>query len=85
MAKVKYEVTAITGKYKDASGAEKNRYTRMGVVIQTDKGFSLKLEAIPVGWDGWAMLQEPRSKDAPKPETKTTGGGFDNMKDDLLW
>ena len=58
----KYDVVAITGKYmKD--GAEKNRYVTIGAVIETSKGLSLKLEAVPVGWDGWAGLYEPKAKE----------------------
>jgi hypothetical protein len=60
---VQYEVTAITGKYTDKDGNEKNRYTKLGVVIEGKNGPMLKLEAIPVGWDGWAYLNEPRAKD----------------------
>ena len=69
---VKYEVVAITGQYTDATGAEKNRYTRMGVVIQTQKGsFMLKLESIPVGWDGSAFLNDPRPREEKGAPAKT--------------
>ncbi len=64
---VKYEVTAVTGKYTDRDGNEKNRYTKLGVILQTKNGFMLKVEAIPVGWDGWAYLNEPR-RDDEKPQ-----------------
>jgi hypothetical protein len=77
---VKYEVSAITGKYTDKEGKEKNRYVKMGVVLETKTGLMLKLEAIPVGFDGWAFLNEPRdqaatggdrpaSRSAPKQES----------------
>ena len=42
-AKLRYEVIAIMGKYINAQGEEKNRWTKLGVVLQSDKGFSLKL------------------------------------------
>lgn len=68
---VQYEVTAITGKYTDREGKEKNRYTKLGVVLQTRNGLMLKVEAVPIGWDGWAYLNEPRTddgkQDKPKP------------------
>lgn len=71
---IKYEVTAVTGTYTDNNGNEKKRYTRMGAVLTTkNKGFVLKIEAIPVNWDGWAYLNEPdeKKKEAPrKPETE---------------
>lgn len=66
MAK-KFDVVAITGKYTNASGEEKSRYMNIGAVIETKNGLSLKLEAVPVGWDGWAGLYEPKD-DAQKPQ-----------------
>lgn len=59
----KYDVVAITGKYQDRDGNEKNRYTNIGVILETKNGLSLKLEAVPVGWDGWAGLYEPKERD----------------------
>lgn len=63
MAKKLYNVVAITGKYTNRQGEEKNRYVTIGAVIQTDKGMSLRLEAVPVGWDGWAGLYEPQEEE----------------------
>ncbi|SEJ54755.1 hypothetical protein [Frateuria terrea] len=60
---IQYEVTAITGKYTDRDGNEKNRYAKLGVVMETKNGPMLKLETIPLGWDGFAYLNEPRAKD----------------------
>ena len=62
MAKKRYDVAfAQTGKDGKAY------WKQIGAVLQTDKGFSLKLETIPVGWDGWATLFEPKAKES-KPE-----------------
>ncbi len=60
----KFDVVAITGKYTDNSGQEKNRYTNIGVVLETKHGLSLKMEAVPVGWDGWAGLYEPKERES---------------------
>lgn len=62
---IKYEVTAKTGSYTDKQGNEKNRYMRLGVVMETKSGLALKIEGIPVNWDGWAYLNEPQEKQAP--------------------
>lgn len=63
----KFDVTVITGKYKDRDGVDKNRYQTVGVVLETRNGLMLKLESIPIGWDGWAYLNEPREwSDAPR-------------------
>lgn len=58
-----YKVSATSGKYTDKDGNEKNRYVDMGVVMETKNGPMLKLEAIPVGWDGWAYLNEPKARE----------------------
>ncbi len=63
---VLYEVTAAGEKYTTKDGTEKTKWIRIGSVIQTKSGkMSLKLETIPLGWDGWASLMEPR-QDEPK-------------------
>lgn len=67
---IKYEVSAVTGKYTDKDGNEKNRYTKVGVIIETRNGLMLKAEAIPIGWDGWAYLNEPRTDDKPRQESR---------------
>lgn len=84
----KYDVTAVTGKYQDRDGNEKSRYMTIGAVIETRNGLMLKLEANPVGWDGWAYLNEPKPKDgqrqAPRQQSRqSSGGGFDDMDDDI--
>lgn len=60
----KFEVTAVTGKYQDNNGNEKSRYLTIGAVIETRNGLMLKLEAVPVGWDGWAYLNPPKAKES---------------------
>ena len=70
MAKKVFDVVAITGKYTNAQGEEKNRYMNCGAVFQTDKGFSMKLEGLPVGdWNGWLSFYEPKQRQsAPAPQ-----------------
>lgn len=58
---VQYDVIAVTGTYQKGN-EEKKRWTKLGVVLQGKNGLSLKLETIPLGWDGWATLAEPRQK-----------------------
>ena len=37
----------------------------MGVCFQSDQGhLSLKIDSIPVNWDGWISLFEPKPKEA---------------------
>lgn len=81
----KYEVTAITGKYTDKNGDEKNRYQTIGVVLETRNGLMLKLESIPIGFDGWAYLNEPKERDqreAPRQQHRSQQSrGGDDMSD----
>lgn len=76
----KYEVVAVTGKYQDRDGNEKSRYMTIGAVIETRNGLMLKLEASPVGWDGWAYLNDPKPKDgqqqrqAPRQQPRADDG-----------
>jgi hypothetical protein len=63
MSKVKKEITAIVGNYTNKDGQQKNRYQRIGSIIDTRNGEMLKLDVIPLkenGWDGWAYLNDPR-------------------------
>ena len=88
----KYEVTAITGKYTDNNGAEKSRYQTLGSVIETKNGLMLKLEAVPIGWDGWAYLNDPKPREgqqaprpapAPPPAQRAANSGFDDLDSDI--
>lgn len=89
----KYEVTAITGKYTDKNGQEKSRYQTIGAVIETKNGPMLKLEAVPIGWDGWAYLNEPKREEGERQPSRAArqqqrsaapagGGGFEDMDSD---
>lgn len=82
MATVKYEAIAKTGTYKDASGAEKTRFHKCGVVFESAKGLSLKLDSIPVGFDGWLSLREPRPKDSPRSAPVATPPKTDGFEND---
>ena len=72
MAKTQYEVSTIVGKYTNSEGQEKNRYQRIGSVIETKNGPMLKIDQVPVvegGWYGWCYLNQPKEKnDFPKDE-----------------
>jgi hypothetical protein len=66
MSKIKKEISVISGKYTNAQGLAKNRYARIGSIIETKSGDMLKIDNVPLvpgGWDGWAYINEPRPKD----------------------
>ena len=74
MAIKKFDVVAITGEYTTAQGETKKRYMNCGAVFQTDKGFSMKLEGLPVGgdWNGWLSLYEPKQRQqTPQPSQQS--------------
>ena len=73
---IKYEVIAAVETYTNKAGEEKKRWNKIGVVMETAKGLSLKMETVPVNWNGWAMLSEPKPREE-KPKT----GGFDDLDD----
>lgn len=86
MAKKRFDVVVAE------KNGDKTYWRNIGVVIQTDKGFSLKLSAIPVGWDGWAQLFEPKPQGgqqeapsaAPASTAKQTSANkFADMIDDV--
>jgi hypothetical protein len=61
---IKYDLICKTGTYKDKNGDEKNRWSKVGVVMETKQGgLACKIETIPVGFDGWLSLAEPKPKD----------------------
>lgn len=79
MPKVLKKIVATTGTYKDAEGNEKKRYTQVGVLMQQDDGgFSIKLDAIPVGpsWSGWLSCYDLDSKKDAQQEDALPGVPF---------
>ena len=86
MATVEYDVMAATGSYKDRDGNEKKRWLKCGVIMRTEKGLSLKMEAMPVGeFNGFFALFEPKRDDAPRPQRPAAmpSSSFDDMNDDI--
>ena len=73
----KYDVVAIVGKRRD----DKPNYVRVGAVFETERGLSMKLDAIPAGneWNGWLSFFEPQSRtqQASKPAA--------DLNDDVPW
>jgi len=67
MSRISKEISCIVGQYTNREGAQKNRYQRIGSIIETKNGPMLKLDVIPLkegGWDGWAYLNDPRDDQA---------------------
>lgn len=86
MSKVVKEISCIVGQYTNAQGEQKNRYQRIGSVINTKNGEMLKLDVIPLregGWDGWAYMNEPRPKEDRQAASQQRGQSYnDGYPDD---
>lgn len=77
---VKYEACARGEKYTTKSGEEKQRWIKCGVVIEGKNGLSLKLESLPVNFDGWLSFFEPKPRDEqPQPRRQSMA----DMTDDI--
>ena len=66
MAQVKkiYDMVAVTGKYTDRNGQEKNEYTNIGkFFVMDDNSFFSKITAIPVNFDGKVSYYEQKPKE----------------------
>ena len=63
MARKIGDLMAPNGKYI-TDGEEKTRWIKCGVMLETDKGPRIKLEALPVGgeFDGWLSVFEDKPK-----------------------
>jgi len=74
---IRYDAIAKNGTYtKD--GVEKNKWVKVGVVVDTKNGgLALKIEQLPVPFDGWLQLAEPKPK-----EQQFNAGGLTPPKDE---
>lgn len=80
MARI-YVIKAKVGEYTDAQGQKKTKYLDIGAVFDGQNGLSMKLDAIPTNWDGFAFLAEPQQRQqgqrSPQrqPQPQYGGGG----------
>lgn len=51
-----------------AKEGDKPRWIRCGVYLDTKNGPHIKLDCIPVAFNGWLALFEPRQKDNQAPK-----------------
>jgi hypothetical protein len=56
------------------NGEEKTAWTKIGVVFIDGDKMNLRLESVPIGWDGFALISDPKQKDdAPKKPVASSG------------
>ncbi len=70
MATVKGDVCVVAGRYQK-DGEEKIRWQKIGILLESEKGFTINLTALPIGSgeDGniWLKVFPPRDKPYEKP------------------
>lgn len=74
------EVRAKTGEDRDG----KPIWRTIGRVMETKNGPMLKLDTLPLQWDGWAYLKDPLPKDEASQRTHgqmKRGGRDDDFSD----
>ena len=74
MATIIGDIMCPTGKYTTQDGQEKNRWLKCGIMLQTDNGFRIKMEAMPVGvadFEGWFSVFDKKND---QPNQKASGG-----------
>jgi hypothetical protein len=76
------EVTAVMGEYVNAQGETKKKYQKIGAIIESKHGPMLKLDVIPLEWNGYAYINEPYDKEKPKSEPRP-GRRAEPMDDDI--
>ncbi|MCO6445007.1 MAG: hypothetical protein J5J04_13070 [Anaerolineae bacterium] len=75
---IKYELMAKAGTYTDRDGNEKARWTKCGILMERDGRTSIKLEALPVNFDGWLSCFEPKPRDDKPAKPQSRKPDFDD-------
>jgi hypothetical protein len=80
---IRYDAIAKNGTYtKD--GVEKNKWVKVGVVVDTKNGgLALKIEQLPVPFDGWLQLAEPKAKEQAPSQEYTQAPSQSSVNDDI--
>jgi hypothetical protein len=68
---VKKQLKAKAGTYTNKQGEEKTRYVNVGVLLETQKGEMLKIESLPVPFDGWIYFSDLEKKEVGQNPTTT--------------
>ena len=74
---VKKQLKAKAGTYTNKQGEEKTRYVNVGVLLETQKGEMLKIESLPVVFDGWIYFADIEKREVGDNPTKTLTSDLD--------
>lgn len=82
MANIVRRRNLVTGrKYTTPAGEEKTRWTTVGKIFQDDQGREyIKLDVVPLGWDGFASIFEEQQPQQAPPQQQPgyVGQGYGN-------
>lgn len=71
-------------KYTDREGNEKTRYINVGALFARDDGSqTMKLESLPIGFNGWINFYEPKPKDGQRQESRQQQPASDDFSDSM--
>lgn len=75
MANIVRRRNIVTGrKYTTPAGEEKTRWTTVGKIFQDDQGREyIKLDVVPLGWDGFASIFEEQQPQQQAPPGQSYG------------
>lgn len=76
---VKKQLKAKAGTYTNIQGEEKTRYVNVGVLLETGKGEMLKIESLPVNWDGWIYFADLEKRQIGDNPTKSQTPDLDSQ------
>jgi hypothetical protein len=63
-------IVATVGEYTDREGKTKKQYANIGTLFERDDGSqAIKLESVPIGWNGWASFYELEEKKSTTPQS----------------
>lgn len=79
MAKIK-DVVARGEEYQDRNGNQKVRWINCGAMFKNNEGkVSIKLDSLPVNFDGWLSLFDPKPRKEAAPQTENPAPFDDDL------
>lgn len=72
------EVTAVIGEYTNAKGEVKKKYIKIGALIDSKHGPMLKLDVVPLEWNGYAYINEPYDASNPRASKSASAPTMDD-------
>jgi hypothetical protein len=81
---IKYDLVAGGEKFVGQDGKERRKDIHCGVVMDNKYGgISIKLEKLPVNFDGWLNSRDPKPKETATNNEAAPPANFDDMESDV--